>query len=141
MTQTPNVIGIAVMQRLKELGEPATPENYERQYYEISGLPRPGNLAQPHDAAFYAELLATVREAVQEVADKTAHLAEELGEKNKGLSENVGSLRASRDKQEILRLLSTVVMQAGGIQTTVEISHRDLQETRETLSAMQAELA
>jgi len=141
MTQTPNVIGIAVMQRLRELGEPATPENYERLYYDISGLPRPDKVALSQDAGYYADLLAMVRATVQEVADKTANLADELGEKNKGLTENVYTLRASRDKQEILRLLSTVVMQAGGIQTTVESSQRDLQETRHSLSAMQAELA
>jgi diguanylate cyclase len=148
MTQTPNVIGIAVMQRLKELGEPATPENYERLYYEISGLDRvvkveaaepPAELSA--DAKMMAQMMAMVREVVQEVTEKTGNLARDLGEKNKGLTENVDNLRSSRDKQEILRLLSTVVMQAGGIQSTVESSHRELQETRHTLASMQEELA
>jgi diguanylate cyclase len=89
----------------------------------------------------YAQMMAMVRQVVAEVTEKTGNLARDLGEKNKGLTENVDTLRASRDKQEILRLLSTVVMQAGGIQSTVESSHRELQETRQTLASMQEELA
>jgi diguanylate cyclase len=143
MAQTPNVIGLAVMQRLKETGEPATPENYERAYYELSGLPRPEKPAAelPDDGAFARELMATLRQMLQEVTDKTANLAQDLGSKNKDLAGNVSSLKSSRDRNEILRLLSTVVMQAGGIQTTVESSHKELVETRHTLASMQTELA
>jgi len=165
MAQTPNVIGMTVMQRLKETGEPATPENYERLYYEISGLKNPGKRAAaapaeeatvapameappapPEEAAapgnaFCAEMLGMLRQMLQEVTDKTATLAKDIGEKNKDLSGNVTSLKSSRDKNEILRLLSTVVMQAGGIQNTVEASHKDLLETRQALTTMQEELA
>jgi len=143
MAQTPNVIGLAVMQRLKETGEPATPDNYERTYYEMSGLPRPEKPAAEasDNGAFVRELMATLRQMVQEITDKTATLAEDLGSKNKDLAGNVNSLKSSRDKNEILRLLSTVVMQAGGIQNTVESSHKELVETRRSLANMQAELA
>ena len=152
MAQTPNVIGIAVMQRLKETNAPATPENYERIYYELSGLPRPSlpatdNIPEVKTEAatqFVApctELLQTVREMVQDVADKTNVLAQDLGSKNKDLSDNVDSLKLSRDRQEILRLLSTVVLQAGGIQSSVEASHKELMETRYALVNMQNELS
>lgn len=150
MAQTPNVIGLTVMQRLKETGEPATPENYERLYYELSGLPRrdkpteqeqPVEAAAPPGAAFCTELLGMLRQMLQEVTDKTETLAKDLGDKNKDLTSNVTSLKGSRDKNEILRLLSTVVMQAGGIQNTVEASHKDLVETRRALTSMQEELA
>ena len=151
MAQTPNVIGLTVMQRLKETGEPATPENYERLYYELSGLPRPETPkeqepaapadAAPPGSAFCNEILSMLRQMLQEVTDKTENLAKDLGEKNKDLSSNVTSLKGSRDKNEILRLLSTVVMQAGGIQNTVEASHKDLVETRRALTTMQEELA
>lgn len=152
MAQTPNVIGMTVLQRLKETGEPATPENYERYYYELSGLPRPQKqAAEPsppqaeaqteHDKQFLTEMMGMLRQMLQEVTDKTASLAKDIGEKNRDLSGNVSSLKASRDKNEILRLLSTVVMQAGGIQHTVEASHKDLVETRRALAAMQEELA
>ncbi len=50
MAQTPNVIGSTVMQLLKERGEVATPENYERAYYEISGLPQPVKPTEPGNA-------------------------------------------------------------------------------------------
>ncbi|MCU0933574.1 MAG: GGDEF domain-containing protein [Thiobacillaceae bacterium] len=159
MAQTPNVIGMTVMQRLKETGEPPTPENYERLYYEISGLPRPAKpTAQPAAPVvteapppleehtqpgkeFVAEMMGMLRQMLQEVTDKTATLAKDIGEKNKDLSGNVTNLKSSRDKNEILRLLSTVVMQAGGIQHTVEASHKDLVATRQALTSMQEELA
>ncbi|OYY95234.1 MAG: hypothetical protein B7Y41_01620 [Hydrogenophilales bacterium 28-61-23] len=146
MAQTPNVIGMAVMQRLKETGVPPTPENYADCYYEMSGLPRPS--AQPTDASatqadtgFQRELLAMLRKMAQDMTDKTEALANGLDSKNKDLSENVTNLRNSRDKNEILRLLSTVVMQAGGIQNTVESSHKDLLETRRALNVLHEEMA
>lgn len=149
MAQTPNVIGLTVLQRLKETGEPATPENYERHYYELSGLPRPEKAeaqaeekpAEASNNAFCTELLTMLRQMLQEVTDKTETLAKDLGEKNKDLAGNVTNLKSSRDKNEILRLLSTIVMQAGGIQNTVEASHKDLVETRRALVTMQEELA
>lgn len=144
MAQTPNVIGSAVMLLLKERGLPATPENYERAYYEISGLPRPvrRESAPPgNDNPACLNLLSMLRHMVEEIADKTEHLANDLGEKNQDLSENVSNLKASRDKQEILHLLSLVVMQAGSIHSTVESSHQELQETRQSLAAMQEEMA
>jgi len=147
MAQTPSVIGIAVMQRLRESGVPPTPENYENCYYQISGLPRPAEPEMPETAAtqpnsaFYNEMLAMLRQMLQDVADKTETLAKNLGDKNKDLAGNVSDLRGSRDKNEILRLLSTVVMQAGGIQHTVEASHKDLVETKQALTALQEEMA
>jgi diguanylate cyclase len=150
MAQTPNVIGMAVMQRLRDIGVPSTPENYADYYYQLSGMPRPDNAIAtptPETAAtqpnsqFYNEVLAMLRQMVQDVTDKTETLAKDLGDKNKDLAGNVDSLRGSRDKNEILRLLSTVVMQAGGIQNTVETSHKDLVETKQALSALQEEMA
>jgi diguanylate cyclase len=145
MAQTPHVIGITVMQRLKETGEPPTPENYERLYYELSGLTPPekeqGDGKGGQASAVCAELIQVLRDLVQDVSDKTEHLARDLGEKNKDLSHNVSSLKRSRDREEILRLLSMVVMQASGIQSTVEASHRELLETRYDLTNMQNELA
>lgn len=152
MAQTPNVIGMAVMQRLREAGVAPTPENYADYYYQFSGEPRPVSKATAEIAAtapqteepnpsFYKELLAMLRQMVQDVTDKTDTLAKDLGDKNKDLAGNVSCLRSSRDKNEILRLLSTVVIQAGGIQNTVEASHKDLVETKQALNALQEEMA
>ena len=146
MAQTPNVIGNAVMQRLRENGIPPTPENYANSYYLISGQPNPEKpaievAASEPNSAFYQQLLTMLRQMVQEVTDKTDSLAKDLGSKNKHLSGNVDSLRSSRDKNQILRLLSTVVMQASGIQHTVESSHKDLIETRQALNTLQEEMA
>jgi len=152
MAQTPNVIGMAVMQRLREANVPPTPENYADYYRRFSGEPRPSapadaapddpdTVAVAPNAAFYDELIVMLRELLQTVTDKTDTLAKDLDDKNKHLAGNVSNLRGSRDKNEILRLLSTVVIQAGGIQTTVEASHQDLQETRRALNALQDEMA
>ena len=152
MAQTPNVLGMAVMQRLRESGIPPTPENYADYYYQFSGESRPEKqppapdnaedavAAQPN-SAFYAELLAVLRQMVQEITDKTDTLARDIGDKNKDLAGNVTSLRSSRDKNEILRLLSTVVMQAGGIHNTVDASHKDLVESKQALNSVQVEMA
>jgi diguanylate cyclase len=103
---------------------------------------RPADVpANAGNSAFCTELLGMLRQMLQEVTDKTETLAKDLGEKNKDLAGNVTSLKGSRDRNEILRLLSTVVMQAGGIQNTVEASHKDLVETRRALTSMQEELA
>lgn len=130
------------MQLLKDRGETATPENYERAYYDISGLPQPARLAAAaNDNPVCVNLLMVLRAMVQDMTDKTEHLANDLGAKNQGLSENVNTLKASRDRNEILSLLSTVVAQAGSIHNTVESSHKELLETRQTLTVMQEELA
>lgn len=157
MAQTPNVIGITVMQRMREMGVPPTPENYADYYYQFSGEPRPQPSSGTPEAALesapepvdppapgkelYNEVLIMLRQMVEEVVDKTESLAKDLDDKNKNLAGNVTSLRGSRDKNEILRLLTTVVTQAGGIQNTVEASHKDLIETKQALNALQAEMA
>jgi diguanylate cyclase len=142
MAQTPNVIGSAVLQRLKERGEAATPENYERTYYELSGLARPAKASEASgDSPDGSSLLSVLRQMLQEITDTTGNLANDLGEKNQGLSEDVSSLKSCRDKQEIMRLLASVVMQAGSIHATVESSHQELQEARQSLTAMQEEMA
>ncbi len=152
MAQTPNVIGITVMQQLRDAGIPPTPENYADYYYALSGLPRrqtadsaaepsPETVATQPNTKFYNELLAMLRQMLQHVTDKTETLAKDLDGKNKDLAGNVDNLRGSRDKNEILRLLSTVVMQAGGIQNTVEASHKDLVETKRALTSLQEEMA
>lgn len=159
MAQTPNVIGIAVMQRMREIGVPPTPENYADYYYKFSGEPRPQPSPGTPEPALesapepavvdapapnnelYNEVLAVLKQMVEEVVNKTESLAKDLDDKNKNLAGNVTTLRGSRDKNEILRLLSTVVTQAGGIQNTVEASHKDLIETKQALNALQAEMA
>ncbi len=144
MAQTPNIIGLAVMQLLKDRGDPATPENYEQAYYDISGLPRPARPESAEaaiDTTTCGHLMTLLRQMLQEVTDKTEYLANDLGEKNQNLSANVSDLKACRDKQEILRLLSAVVLQAGNIHNTVKSSHQELLETRQSLNSMQEELA
>ncbi len=147
MTQTPNVIGIVVMQRLKERGLPATPDNYADQYYAVSGLPRPAPPeppppAEPADSApSCLDLLPIMRQMLQDLADKTEVLSKELGTRNEDLKQSTGNLKASRERNEILRLLALAIAQTSGIQGTVESSHEELVETRRSLQTIQQELA
>jgi diguanylate cyclase len=152
MAKTPNIIGMAVIQRLREAGVAPTPENYADYYYKFSGEPRQQTpdrtpppaaevVATQPNSQFYNEVLVVLRQMVEDVVSKTDTLSKDLDDKNKHLASNVSSLRGSRDKNEILRLLSTVVMQAGGIQNTVEASHKDLIETKQALNALQEEMA
>jgi len=144
MAQTPNVISVLVNRRLKETETPPTPENYERLYYELSGLTPPEKApaeSAPPAAEICGELIQALREMAQEISDTTENLAKNLDEKNKDLAGNVGILKTSRDKEEILRLLSNVIMQAAGIQTTVEASHQELIDSKQALVSIQNDLA
>jgi len=141
MTQTPNVLGHLVIQRLKELKLPATPENYTRLYHELAGLPPPSD-PEPvvQDTPFCLELLLTLRDMAQDLTDKADHLVRDLGTKNQDLRESVSGLQRSREKAEFMRLLNLIIEKAGSIQDSVQSSHRELLETRKSLTAIQEEL-
>lgn len=140
MAQTPNVIGHLVIQRLKELKLPATPENYTRLYYEVAGLPPPDPEPVVQNTPFCVELLLTLRDMAQDLTDKADHLVRDLGTKNAGLRDSVSGLKRSREKAEFMRLLTLIVEQAGSIQDSVQSSHQELLETRKCLTAIQEEL-
>ena len=131
MAQTPNVIGHLVIQRLKELKLPATPENYTRLYYEVAGLPPPPD-PQPvvQNTPFCMELLLTLRDMAQELTDQADHLIKDLGSKNADLNDSVSGLKRSKEKDEFMRLLNLIVEQAGSIQDSVQSSHKELLAAR-----------
>lgn len=141
MAQTPNVIGHLVVQRLKELKLPATPENYTRLYYEVASLPPPPD-PQPvvQNTPFCMELLLTLRDMAQELTDQADHLIKDLGSKNADLNDSVSGLKRSKEKDEFMRLLNLLVEQAGSIQDSVQSSHKELLATRQSLAAIQEEL-
>jgi diguanylate cyclase len=143
--KTPQAIGIEVMARLRELGEPPTPENYEAHYYSLSGLPRPEKVSSPDDperadAKKNEELARILREMLEEITLKAESLAGQLGERNGELKQTVGQLSQSRDKTEILRLLGTIMTQTGMIQNTVQSGYEEFQEVRDDMHVMREEL-
>ena len=140
MAQTPNVIGHLVIQRLKELKLPATPENYTRLYYEVAGLPPPEPEPVVQNTPFCMELLLTLRDMAQDLTDKADHLLRDLGSKNADLRHSVSGLKRSKEKTDFVRLLTLIVDQASSIQDSVQSSHQELLEARKALTAIQEEL-
>jgi diguanylate cyclase len=163
MTQTPLVICAVTLQRLKELGLPPTPENYADWYVKIQTLapkraedespkpnPRPDAATAEPDAApveappsreELKRLADQLRGLVEDVSSKTETLVHNLGERNTELRQTVQTLTTSREKSEILRLLSAVVSQSGMIQSTVTSSHKELVEAKQSMQRMEEELA
>jgi diguanylate cyclase len=143
--QTPQAIGITVMQRLRELDLPPTPGNYADYYYSISGLPRPEPMPEaaaqaPEKEKETEEVARLLREALDEITRKTEMLASNLGERNSELKHTVSQLTQSRDKSEILRLLGAIMTQTGMIQNTVQTGYDEFQDARETMRQMRDEL-
>ncbi len=151
MSQVPSAIGLTVIDNLRAAGRPPSPENYAEEYYRVTGeTPPPAAepAGPPPDSApmldtrrFYEEILAIIRAAVQSTLGTTETLSRDLGERQDALSDSVESFRKSRDRQEILQLLGTIVNQSNGIRDTVESSRRELTESRRELENIQKELA
>lgn len=150
MSQVPSAVGLTVIENLRASGLPPTPENYAQEFYRLTGQTPPA--PEPADAAadgntpvdtrrFYEEILAIIRAAVQSTLGTTETLSRDLGERHGALSDSVESFRKSRDRQEILELLGTIVRQSNGIRDSVESSRRELTESRRELEGIQKELA
>jgi len=153
MAKTPNVIAQTVLAQLRALGRQPTPENYTDLYCQLAGEPNPfANLAQAEAAAappspqpevspLCRELLDMIHETVNGAMATTEHLSLDLGERNGELSRNVDSLRQTREREEILQLLTLVVTQASGIQHSVDSGHKELVKTRKALQGLRKELS
>jgi diguanylate cyclase len=129
-----------------DLGLPPTPENYAEEYYRLTGEPRPqaqltDEQPTPQETkAFYEEVLKLIRETVQSTLGATETLSRDLSERQGALSSSVETFRNSRDRQEILQLLGTILKQANGIRESVESSRKDLNDNRRELENIQREL-
>jgi len=153
MSKTPSVIAQTVLTQLRALGRAPTPEHYTDLYCQLAGEPNPFDaLSEVERTAAQGaqlsevsplcrELLATIQETVGGAMATTEQLSQDLGERNGELSRNVTSLRAARQRDEVLQLLTLIVTQAGGIQSSVDSSHKELVKTRQALQSMQKELS
>jgi diguanylate cyclase len=151
MSQVPSVVGLTVIENLRAAGVAPTPENYTAEYYRVTGETPPGPPTQsasetapepqPDTRRFYEEILAIIRAAVQSTLGTTESLTRSLDEHHGALSDSVENFRKSRDRQEILELLGTILHQSNDIRDTVESSRRELVESRRELENIQKELA
>jgi diguanylate cyclase len=139
MDATPDAIGTSILLRLASENLPATPENYSRRYFELTGETASPRITA-EGLAPCAEMLGLVRGMVGGVASTTDALANVLGEQNARLADDLTSLKQSSEREEILRLLHLIIAHTERIQDGVEISQRELTEARHALEQMQAEL-
>jgi diguanylate cyclase len=153
MAKTPSVIAQTVLTQLRALGRPPTPEHYTDLYCQLAGEPNPfaalGEVERtaaqaaelPEVSPLCRELLAVIQETVAGAMATTAELSTDLGERNGELSRNVTQLKAARQRDEVVQLLTLIVTQASGIQSSVDTSHKELVKTRQALQSMHKELS
>jgi len=127
----------ATLLRLSELGLPPSPENYAKYYAEISGEPL---TLKPKESAEFAELVRMVQLLVDEVAERTGSLANDLGERNQEMRHSIDELSSAQEKTRIMQLLEALVAKADSIHETVSDTHEDLEATRLALDHMSEEL-
>lgn len=150
MSQVPSAVGLAVIEELRAAGLPPTPDNYAQAFYRFTG--KTPQAAAPVDSTpdsdthvdtrrFHEEILAIIRAALQSTLGTTETLARDLGERHGALSNSVESFQKSRDRQEILALLSTIVNQSNGIRESLESGRQELNDSRRELEGIQKELA
>lgn len=146
MSQVTAVTGLTIIENLRAAGLPPTPENYAREYYRLTGEAPPETaLAKQESAlketkAFYDEVIRIIRESVQSSLGATDNLSRDLHERQGALSDSVESFRKSRDRQEVLQLLGTILQQANGIRDSIESSRQELLLSRRELENIQSEL-
>jgi diguanylate cyclase len=146
MSQVASVVGLTVIENLRAAGLDPTPENYAAEYFRVTGETPPpppceNNEPIPDTRRFYEEILAIIRAAVQSTLGTTDALTRNLDEHHTALSDSVESFRKSRDRQEILGLLGTILNQSNDIRDAVESSRQELTESRRELENIQKELA
>lgn len=129
----------ATLLRLAELELPPTPDNYTRIYAELSGEPR--DSLTPATRATSLKILNMVRSLVDNMADRTSHLAAHLGEENRGLKSAIEELNVAHERDLIMQLVEVLVSKADSVHGMVEDTHKDMEATRLALTHMSTELA
>ncbi len=143
MERHPRTLAALVLQQLQDTGQPPTPENFARLYYEFSVKPLPRlhpDLAQLLESEPCQEFVRSLKELIDETAGVTDHLAADLDGRSRRLQESARELEASREREGILRSVAALLLQASGIQESVEAGRRELRQTQDTVHRLQQEL-
>lgn len=141
MSNPPSVTDLAraTLLRLSELELPPTPDNYARTYAELSGEPQASGT--PADRATALKILGMVRSLVDNLADRTARMADHLGEENRGIKSTIDALGVAQERDLIMQLVEVLVTKADSMYGMVEDTHKDMAATRLALGHMSTELA
>lgn len=143
MERNPRTVAALTMLKLNESGQAPTPENFARLFYEISVKPMPelgGDLSHILSSQPCQEFIRSLHDLMQETGTISERLSNDLQVKNGHLQQDAKSLQSSQDAQEIVRLVASIVAQASGIGELVESSRRELDEARQEMRRLQAEL-
>jgi len=146
MKKSAATIARSALHLLTQRGLSPTPENYAVVNYEVLGKPMP-EASKPDRLASSAtkldndrELVKLVRILVEAVSASAANLAEKLEQRNVDIKNTVDAIEHSEEKQEIFNLLSIVINTSNAIHHSVEETHTELVNTRQSLENMRTEL-
>lgn len=135
---SPADIARAALHKITEKGLPPTPENFNRHYYDIAGLPSPNT----NSAALPRcnEILETVRALVDKASNYTEIIASDVDQRNTEIKQSLVDLNGVREQKQIMALLGNIITTATSMYTEVEATHADLLKTKEALDTVKAEI-
>jgi diguanylate cyclase len=146
---TPVEIARQALHRLAQLGLPPTPENYEKEYGAIAGLP-PRPVADPEPAArpspaategaISPQTLEMVRALLQVMTSANAGLHADLTRFTDESSSLLAQAEGKRDAQAIETLFQAMTASSTWLLKQVESTRVELESTREQLKHVHAEL-
>lgn len=132
------------LKRLVELGLPPTPENYAEQFRLILGLPpekpRQTVVQAPVSDKPSRELVEMVHSVVQLATDTATGLSDDVGKFSIDIDRYLDSAGQVRGEENLSTLLRQVVGTVNALKQTVDNSQRELEDTRQMLADMKAEL-
>jgi diguanylate cyclase len=135
---TPVEIARQALGRLTQLGLPPTPENYEKEYRAIAGLPpRP---AAPSSVSSSPETLDMVRALLQAMTNANTELHADLTRFSDESSSLLAQVQGSTDPTSVAELFQAMTASSSWLLSQVDSARTELDSTREQLNQMHAEL-
>jgi diguanylate cyclase len=127
------------LRRMADQKLPPTPENYAREYRLAAGLPLlPAEQPETWDGG--AETIEMVRGIVHVVGEATAGLASGLERFDLDSSRILATVDEIRDPSQLERLLRAIIALGMSLKEVVDLSKKELNETRHQLQLVSAEL-
>ncbi|MDK2126290.1 GGDEF domain-containing protein [Parachitinimonas caeni] len=139
-TLTPADIARVALKRLGEMGLPPTPENYSRFYNAITTIKSASEQSEEELKGAY-RVLFRVNDVLDSVHDLTHAVLAELSRSSEEMGTSLEALQATDDRQVVSGLLQHIIDSTGQVYSSVAASQRDLNQLKESMLAVQADLA